>query len=62
LNFNRANFAFVDNFEASNCMHVTRAWKQYLISLYLQSVTCFYHYGIGEYSTVHFNVTLHSKF
>ena len=27
-----------------------------------QSVTCFYHYGIGEYSTVHFSVTLQSKF
>jgi len=25
-------------------------------------ITCFYHYGIGEYSTVHFSVTLQSKF
>ena len=23
---------------------------------------CFYHYGIGEYSTIHFSVTLQSKF
>jgi len=30
--------------------------------LCLQSVTCFYHYGIAEYSTVHFSVTLQSKF
>ena len=27
-----------------------------------QSVTCFYHYSIGEYSTVHFSITLQSKF
>jgi len=27
-----------------------------------QSVTCFYHYSIGEYSTVHFSVTLQSTF
>ena len=35
-------------------MHVTSTWKQYLIS--------FCHHGIGEYSTVHFSVTLQSKF
>ena len=45
------NFAFVDNFEASR---QTNWWRQ--------SVACFYHYGIGEYSTVHFSVTLQSKF
>jgi len=43
LNLNLANFAFVDIFEASTCMHVTSTWKQYLISLclltYLISVT-----------------------
>ena len=31
-------------------------------SWWWQSVTCFYHYSIGEYSTVHFIVTMHSKF
>jgi len=37
------NFSFVDNFEVSTCMHVTSAFKQYLIPLclltYLISVT-----------------------
>ena len=31
-------------------------------SWWRQSVTCFYHYSIGECSTVHFSVTIHSKF
>ena len=35
------------------------ACHQYLETV---SVTCFYHYGIGEYSTVDFSVTLQSKF
>jgi len=26
-----------------------------------KTVTCFYHYSIGKYSTVHFSVTTHSK-
>ena len=61
------NFVFVDNFEASTCMHVTGTWKQYLISLCLLAylikiLTVRYHYGIGECSTVHFSVTLQSKF
>ena len=62
MNLNLADlifFAIVDSFEASTCMHVTSTWKQYLISL------CLLTYLIkilGEYSTVHFSVTLQSKF
>ena len=49
------HFAFVDNFEAVFQYELQTNWWR-------QSVTCFYHYGIGEYSTVHFSVTLQSKF
>jgi len=50
------NCVFVDNFEASTCMHVTSTWKQYLISL------CLLTYLIKIPSTVHISVTLQSKF
>ena len=49
------NFVFVDSLkQALVCMSPVLGWRQ--------SVTCFYHYSIGDYSTVHFSVTLQSKF
>jgi len=59
------NFAFNYSYQANTCMHFTSTCFQYACffnKFSLQSVTCFYHYSIGEYSTVHLSVTLQSKF